>query len=135
MSQFILILILTKIRQATPKQAVKTYLMYKHYTANVLFNPCTSALRLVIYSFNSFYCVFLLQSRSSRSSCLPSGLRLLLRPRFRPPAPFPRPGFPGGGRTKAKSTEMVCSRSFWLCAPSMAARASSSVVNSMRAYP
>jgi hypothetical protein len=132
------ILFLHTCQDMIPSEMAKwTYLVYQNYTANVLW-PRTSAIAQV-----SSLCVFssstivhpmiFAQSRSSRS--LPSGLRLLLRPLFRPPAPRPRPGLPGGGRTNAKSTEIVWSSNFWLCAPSIAARASSSVVYSISAYP
>lgn len=59
-------------------------------------------------------------------------LRLRLRPRFGPPL-LPWPAFPGGGRTNAKSTLTVWSRSFLPFIPSMAARASSRVVYSINA--
>lgn len=63
-------------------------------------------------------------------------LRLLLLP-ARPPRP-PRPPFGfsfGGGRTNAKSTEIVWSRSFVLFKALMAAFASGCVGYSIRAYP
>jgi hypothetical protein len=43
--------------------------------------------------------------------------------------------FDGGGLTNAKSTAIVWSKSLVLCAPSIAARASSRVGYSMSAYP
>jgi hypothetical protein len=71
------------------------------------------------------------------------GLRLRLLPprppRAGPPLPPlapPPPCFPpGGGLTNAKSTCTVWSSSFSPFAPSIAARASSSVAYSIRAYP
>lgn len=68
------------------------------------------------------------------------GLRLRLLLLLRPPPPRPPPPLlllplPGGGRTKAKSTWIVWSSSFWPSAPSIAARASCSVAYSIRAYP
>jgi hypothetical protein len=78
-------------------------------------------------------------------SLLNDRVRLLLRLRLlptRPPRPPPPPpplpplGFSfGGGRTKAKSTEMVWSRSLVLFRPFMAALASGWVGYSIRAYP
>jgi len=74
-------------------------------------------------------------------SLLKERVRLLLRLRLRPARP-PRPpllppfGFSfGGGRTNAKSTEMVWSRSLVLFSPLMAAFASGWVGYSIRAYP
>jgi hypothetical protein len=58
---------------------------------------------------------------------------MFLVPELRAPPPPLLLFFPGGGRTKAKSTEIVCSRSLDLWASSMAARASSRVAYSMRA--
>jgi hypothetical protein len=57
-------------------------------------------------------------------------LRLLALPFCGPRLARP---FPGGGRTNAKSTSIVWSSSFVLCAPSIAARASSSVGYSIKA--
>lgn len=84
------------------------------------------------------------RSSINQSSLPAPGLRLLLlplrAPRFDPlPLPPPPPGrplfaaLPGGGRTKAKSTLTVWPSRSVLLAPSIAARASSSVVYSINA--
>ena len=74
------------------------------------------------------------RARSAQSSSRPPGL--LLRPRFplRPPRP-PLPGSPfaGIGRTNAKSTVSVWSKSLTPLVAAMAARASFSVGNSTSA--
>lgn len=73
------------------------------------------------------------------SPSLATGLLLLLLCLLPPPPPPalppPRPPFPGGGRTNAKSTTIAWSSSLVSWAPSMAARASSSVAYSIKAYP
>lgn len=64
-----------------------------------------------------------------------AGLLLLSRSILEGPPRPPRPAWfplPGGGLTKAKSTEIVWSSSLTPFAPSMAARASVSVGYSMR---
>jgi hypothetical protein len=73
-------------------------------------------------------------------SLLKDRVRLLLRLRLLPPRP-PRPPLPplgfsfGGGRTNAKSTEIVWSSSFVLFSALIAAFASGWVGYSIRAYP
>lgn len=72
-------------------------------------------------------------SSSSRPPLRSPGLRLRCRPPFLLAPLEPVEDLPGGGRTKAKSTLMVCSRSFSPLQPSMAAFASETVGNSIRA--
>lgn len=74
-------------------------------------------------------------SSSSFSRLLAPGLLLLCLPAFLPLLPPPDCPLLGGGRTKAKSTLIVCSSNCSPFAPSIAALASERVGYSMSTYP